>query len=245
MFRHPMDALPARAPKAARTVATRGAALAKQPDPALKGKALGAEQSTKRRGRPRAFDPDMALRRALETFWKAGYAGTSLDDLSTAMGINRPSLYAAFGDKRTLYIQAIELYRSAQRAVVEKALLEDRALDHGLRALTRAALDSYVAGGFGPRGCFMAGVAVTDAPSDPEVRRALDASICDLEAMLTDGFKRAGSAAGPPELLARMACDTLHGLALRARAGVPREELERSADAAMALLCGRREASSR
>jgi AcrR family transcriptional regulator len=56
------------------------------------------------RGRPRAYDPDVALAQAMDTFWHAGYAGTSLDDLSAATGMNRPSLYAAFGDKRALYL---------------------------------------------------------------------------------------------------------------------------------------------
>ena len=60
----------------------------------------------RRRGRPRAYDPDVALRRARDTFWRAGYAATSLDDLAAGMGMNRPSIYAAFGDKRALYLTA-------------------------------------------------------------------------------------------------------------------------------------------
>jgi len=60
--------------------------------------------TAKPRGRPRAYDPDVALEQAMQTFWKSGYCGTSLDDLSAAMHMNRPSLYAGFGDKRRLYI---------------------------------------------------------------------------------------------------------------------------------------------
>lgn len=158
------------------------------------------------------------------------------------MGLSRPSLYAGFGDKRTLYLRAIELYRSIERAAVEKAISEARPLGQGLRALARNAVANYVTGAFGPRGCFMASVVVTDAASDAIVRRALGASVRDLEARLTQRFRRAGetgeiSLAAPAEVLAHMACDTLFGLALRARAGVPRRELERSADAAMAVLC--------
>src|SRR5882724_10797919 len=73
-------------------------------------KSKGAKAEPKRRGRPRAYDPATAIARAAETFWKAGYAGTSLDDLSAATGMNRPSLYAAFGDKRDLYLKALEIY---------------------------------------------------------------------------------------------------------------------------------------
>jgi AcrR family transcriptional regulator len=204
-----------------------------------------AEAQAKRgRGRPRAYDPDAVLGQALETFWAAGYFGTSVDELSLAMGLSRPSLYAGFGDKRTLYLRAIELYCLTERAAVERAISEARPLRQGLRVLVRNAVDNYVAGAFGPRGCFMASVAVTDAASDPIVRRALEASVRDLEARLTQRFRRAQETgelllAAPPELLAHMACNTLYGLALRARAGVPRQELERSAAAAMGLLCGR------
>ena len=62
----------------------------------------------KKRGRPRSYDPETALARAAAVFWKAGYAGTSLDDLSQATGMNRPSLYAAFGDKRDLYLKTLD-----------------------------------------------------------------------------------------------------------------------------------------
>src|SRR5262245_66197867 len=62
------------------------------------------------RGRPRAYDPEIALQLATESFWRAGYAATSLDDLSAATGMNRPSLYSAFGDKRDLYLAALRRY---------------------------------------------------------------------------------------------------------------------------------------
>ena len=99
----------------------------------------------KRRGRPRAYDPQVALARAAETFWKAGYAGTSLDDLVAATGMNRPSLYAAFGDKRDLYLKTLEYYRDEGRALAREALADasDAArvpqalLRQGARSLSR------------------------------------------------------------------------------------------------------------
>src|SRR5436853_7667505 len=72
----------------------------------------------KRRGRPRAYEPDVALGRALDLFRKDGFAATSLDDLSAATGMNRPSLYAAFGDKRALYIKSYSRYRDDARAAM-------------------------------------------------------------------------------------------------------------------------------
>src|ERR1700720_3692453 len=70
----------------------------------------------KRRGRPRAYQPEIALGKALDLFRKDGFAATSLDDLSAATGMNRPSLYSAFGDKRELYIKSYQRYRADARA---------------------------------------------------------------------------------------------------------------------------------
>src|ERR1700743_2604025 len=77
-----------------------------------------AAAAPKRRGRPRAYEPDVALGRALDLFRKDGFAATSLDDLSAATGMNRPSLHGAFGDKRELYIKSYQRYREDSRAAV-------------------------------------------------------------------------------------------------------------------------------
>src|ERR1700733_3259545 len=74
-----------------------------------------AAPEAKRRGRPRSYEPDVALGQAMEAFWKSGYAATSLDDLSAATGMNRPSLYAAFGDKQDIYVKAYQKYRARLR----------------------------------------------------------------------------------------------------------------------------------
>ena len=75
-----------------------------------------------RRGRPRQYDPDRALAGAADAFWQSGYAGTSLDELSAATGMNRPSLYAAFGDKSDLYLKTLERYRDQSRALALELL---------------------------------------------------------------------------------------------------------------------------
>ena len=87
-------------------------------------------------GRPRAFDPDRALDRALEVFWRKGYEGASLSDLTSAMRINRPSLYAAFGDKQTLFRRALDRYAEgpASHALAGSLLsLLKWWLDHGAK----------------------------------------------------------------------------------------------------------------
>src|SRR6201991_949093 len=87
--------------------------------------ATGATPEPKRRGRPRAYQPDVALARALDVFWKDGFAATSLDDLSAATGMNRPSLYGAFGDKRELYKKTYESYRNRARARMGEVFAAD------------------------------------------------------------------------------------------------------------------------
>src|ERR1700674_1550160 len=106
------------------------------------------KQTTKPRprGRPRAYDPDVALAQAIDTFWDAGYAGTSLDDLSAATGMNRPSLYGAFGDKRALYLKALERYRAGSRVALKEVLALDQPLRQTLRQVYAKALSVYLSG---------------------------------------------------------------------------------------------------
>src|SRR4051794_17870825 len=141
------------------------------------------EPEPKRRGRPRAYDPQVAVARAAETFWKAGYAGTSLDDLSEATGMNRPSLYAAFGDKRHLYLKTLEYYRNESRALARAVLADHPALRVFLKRFYDKALELYLEGG--PRGCYTIGTAATVAAVDDGVRAFLAESM-----RTTDSFLR-------------------------------------------------------
>src|SRR6202000_3505878 len=84
-----------------------------------------AANEPKRRGRPRAYEPDVALGKALDLFRKDGFAGTSLEDLRAATGMNRPSLYGAFGDKRELYIKSYQRYRADARAALIEIFREE------------------------------------------------------------------------------------------------------------------------
>src|SRR5947207_11547368 len=95
--------------------------------------------TTIRRGRPRAFDTDAALDAALAVFWRKGYEGASLTDLTAAMGINRPSLYAAFGSKEDLFRKALDRYAEGPAAYVREALEEPTARAVAERLLRGAA----------------------------------------------------------------------------------------------------------
>src|SRR5246127_3977209 len=138
---------------------------------------LDAASEPKRRGRPRAYQPDVALGRALDLFRRGGFAATSLDDLSAATGMNRPSLYGAFGDKRELYIKSYQRYRDDARAAMTDIFRDEMPIRKRLARIYAIALDIYLAGEAGPRGCFTVMTAASDAVSDPEIR-----------AMVLDGF---------------------------------------------------------
>src|ERR1700677_5085431 len=106
------------------------------------------------RGRPRAFEAETALAQAMDVFWSDGFAATSLDDISAATGLNRPSLYGAFGDKRALYLHAYGQYRKRMNESFAPLFAAREPLRVKLRRILAAALDLYLSGPEGPRGCF-------------------------------------------------------------------------------------------
>jgi AcrR family transcriptional regulator len=197
----------------------------------------------RRRGRPRAYDPDAALASAMERFWKSGYAATTLDDLSAATGMNRPSLYAAFGDKQHIYVKAYRKYRARVRDEFQPLIEATGPIRTVLRNVLMSACALYLSGADGPRGCFSVVTAASDAVADPEIRKLVVEAIGGLDKGFTALFERARAggelpASAEPAVLAKIATATLHTLAVRARAGIARSELEPLVDGAVALICG-------
>ena len=189
-----------------------------------------ANAAPKRRGRPRAYEPEVALARALDVFWKEGFAATSLDDLSAATGMNRPSLYGAFGDKRELYIKSYESYRDRARQRMGEAFAADLPLRKMLEKIYGIALDMYVSGKDGPRGCFTVMTATSEAVFDPSIRNLVITGLVETDRFFARIFKRAQehgelAASADSQVLALLASGTLHTIAVRARAQVPRAEL--------------------
>ncbi len=196
-----------------------------------------------RRGRPRQYDPDRALRDAAETFWQRGYAATSLDDLAAATGMNRPSLYAAFGDKRDLYLKTLERYRAQARAIGAQIIADDPPLRVFLRRFYDAAIDLYLGGGDDARGCYSISTAPAQATVDPAVRAFLADSIRGTDAFLCTRLGKARergeiAASVDPSALAQIATGTMHTLAVRSRAGTSRKGLKAIAATAIDLICG-------
>lgn len=181
------------------------------------------------RGRPRSFDRTEVLDRAMEVFWQRGFEGSSMTDLTTAMGINSPSLYAAFGSKEALYLEAVRRFSETAAAGTFRALAEAPALREGLAGMLYAAIDCSTQFGR-PRGCMIALGATHCAPENERIRKELkemrrtlqDTLRLKFEAAIADGLLPPDSDAGS---LATYFATLVHGISIQARDGVTREEL--------------------
>jgi AcrR family transcriptional regulator len=188
------------------------------------------------KGRPREFDAEKALDRALKVFWRKGYEGASLPDLTRAMGINRPSLYAAFGNKEALFRKALDRYAEGPTAYVREALDEPtaRAVAERLLGGTIDALTDPR----NPRGCLMVQGALACGEAAESVRRELALRRAAAEGALRQRFERARAegdlpADADPADLARYIVTVNHGMSVQAAGGASREELRRVAEMAL------------
>jgi AcrR family transcriptional regulator len=202
------------------------------------------EAAVKRaRGRPRAYDPDEALTKARDTFWQHGYSGTTLDDLSAATGMNRPSLYGAFGDKRALYLATLQRYIDRSRAAIEQVFASDLSLSDALLRIYDLALGMYFQPGTEPVGCFLIGTAGVEAVKDAQVRETLGGALRVFDDVFEARLRRGQEegeldADADPAMLAKLASAVLHTLAVRSRAGDSRASLLETAEAGVAMICG-------
>jgi AcrR family transcriptional regulator len=199
----------------------------------------------KRRGRPRAYQPEIALGKALDLFRKDGFAATSLDDLSAATGMNRPSLYGAFGDKRELYIKSYRRYREDARAAMQDIFRGELPIRRRLERIYAVALDIYLSGEAGPRGCFTVMTAASEAVADPDIRAMVLEGFAELDKAFATCFRLAKekgelTAGADPAVLAQLASATIHTIAIRARARVPRGELEAIVTGAIDVMVGKK-----
>jgi TetR/AcrR family transcriptional regulator, copper-responsive repressor len=191
----------------------------------------------KKRGRPRAFDDAVVLARATETFLKFGYSGTSLDALTTAMGLNKPSLYAAFGDKRRLFVRVVEELAVKRGRRFRMAFERGDTLEASLREMFLEAVDIYVDPET-PPGCLMVSGGATEATVDEgfaDLTREFFA-LSD-RVVATWIAERAPDHVGVPALmLSRLVNGVIHDLALRARVGESRARLREYARGAATAL---------
>lgn len=199
---------------------------------------LTAVAPTPHKGRPREFCIDVALASALRVFWSKGYEGASLTDLTDAMGITRPSLYAAFGNKESLFRKALDLYECEKMAYVGQALEKPTArgvVEHMLRG----SLENWC-GGSEPRGCLSVISSVACGEEAQSIRDEVHARGKLAKRALIERMERAKEEGDlPPDVdiegLTGLLYTIMQGMAVQAGAGATRAELERLIEASLAM----------
>ena len=187
------------------------------------------------RGRPRCFDRDAALKAAMDVFWKKGFEGATLADLTEAMGINPPSLYAAFGDKEGLFLEAVKRYREqvAQQCLYAQETTARAEVEKLLTELATLYTDCEH-----PRGCLMVMAATTASSSSPRLQEVLAdqraAARASLRSRLERGVKEGELAADTDvAALTNFYAAVISGMSLQARDGASRKSLMATVEAAM------------
>lgn len=189
------------------------------------------------RGRPREFCVDHALTQALGVFWSKGYEGASLTDLTEAMGITRPSLYAAFGNKESLFRKALDLYEREKLAYVGQALAEPTARKVA-EAMFRGAVDTAVGSG-GAHGCLRVISSMACGPAAQSIHQEVVERSQKGKQALIDRFEQAKAEGDLPahvnaEGLARLLVAMLQGISVQANQDATREDLELLVETALA-----------
>jgi AcrR family transcriptional regulator len=191
------------------------------------------------RGRPRTFDPDTALRTALELFWERGYEGTSLGDLAQAMGIASASIYACFGSKEELFRQVMALYGTTSGGQPRRALREQPTARAAIHEMLRAVVDQITRPD-APHYCMLILAAPTGAVENHAVREFLAEGRRGQLREIRDRLARGvidGDLTAPPanlDAIARYYTTVVQGLSVQARDGATRDDLEAVITCAMA-----------
>lgn len=185
---------------------------------------------TKRMGRPRTFDEEEALLAAMNTFWTKGYDGTSMKDLTAAMGISGPSLYSAFGDKRELYLKTIDRYADADGCAPIVAFEEESDIAKAIRGFLESVILYSTSESGGARGCFLASCVSTSVGEVEGVAERMVDAIASTDARLAARFEHEKSLGNlppdfPSETRGALMYDMRQGYVFRTRAGATPEEL--------------------
>jgi AcrR family transcriptional regulator len=196
-----------------------------------------AEKAT-RRGRPRAYDSAAVLDSAAELFWAKGFSATSLDDLSAAMGMARPSIYNAFGDKEALFVRALERFRDTVASGPVRAFESAGSIRDALNGFFGATVE-YTTADTSHLGCLLLNVA--SATDSPDVRHVLREFLAATEKLIAERLATAVESSELPSGYsprdgARRAVNSMLSLGARARMATPREELLIDAAEATAIV---------
>ncbi|MGN6363513.1 TetR/AcrR family transcriptional regulator [Asticcacaulis taihuensis] len=201
-------------------------------------------EAPRKRGRPRAFDPDAVLETVLDMFWMRGFANTSLDDISAATGVSRPSLAATFGDKEALYLKAMERYRNGISDQLDQVLTCNGPGDN-LRGIVNRYFDVMISSYTGETeeclGCAFMCTALNEAPRHESIMSVLQGTIEEFDARFERFFTKAQEMGHigsnqDPKVMSQMITSLTSSLAVRARAGASREDLQKIVDATTSFL---------
>lgn len=189
--------------------------------------------TARKTGRPRTFDADSALDKAMKVFWEKGYEGSSLPELTEAMGMNRPSMYAVFGNKENLFRMALDRYAQTHDPLFHAALKEASAravVEHFLRGNADAQTETD-----NPHGCLVINGALACSDDALPIRDTLIERRATSEVMLRDRFEQAKRDGDlPPDScsgqMARYVMTISNGMAVQAAAGASRKQLQEVVD---------------
>ena len=182
----------------------------------------------RKKGRPLSFDRDIALNKAMMLFWEHGYEATSLNDLTSALGVKPSSIYSAFGDKKSLFFEAVDLYLGGD-AALQKMLSQAPTARAAVKNMLDGAVVAFTADGK-PKGCLLASAALSCSDAALDVRQSLGVIRRNMEAQVRDriavGIARQ-ELRGDAGALAGLAIALVQGLSTLARDGASREKLTR------------------
>ena len=188
-------------------------------------------------GRPRSFDREKALEDAVAVFWEHGYDTTSVAMLTKALGIGAPSLYAAFGDKRALFLEAVDRYMRTYGAFTQRALVEEPNARDAVERLLREAAVAYTRPER-PHGCLLISAAINSSPQSADIaaqlRELRNEGVRALEVKIAEAGRTGELPAGTDDhALAVFFSAVLQGMSAQAREGATRTSLEQIAEAAL------------
>jgi len=195
------------------------------------------EKPRKKTGRPLSFDRDVALERAMLVFWRYGYEAASLHELTSAMGITPPSLYAAFGDKEKLFLEAVERYSTRSCDAMQCLFAAAPTARDAVERLLQSSAVEHTCSSH-PPGCLMVTAATNCSASAEHVQDAMVKRRSDVEAMVRERIERGIRDGELPAdtdaaALAGFYVTILHGMSIRARDTCNRDDLLAVASSAM------------
>lgn len=197
----------------------------------------GTEITKRSRGRPRGFITEEVLEKVRGVFMAKGFTGASLDELAAAAGLNRPSLYAAFGDKEQLYIATLRFYGTKSIEGLDAILAGPGTIEQRLARAYSAAIDLYTAPPHRP-GCMIVGTAAVESPTYPKIAAAAAELLAAIEKSLERAFASADLPKKPaPAARARMAGAIMYAIAIRARLGAKASDLKAFANSMVPTIC--------